>query len=161
GAGRMLAQDCPAIGRIQPGSFASGTLDSASCRLSDGSAYYPYRLDLPVRGQIRLEFNAPGKLMLTLHDSCGAHVCSRTTTPRPIEGGSYPLLVNAASKDEAGSYQITASFTAEPSIPCTGFPSIGTTDSVQANLGSFGCRAPDGSPYDAYSLATAGGGQLT
>ena len=38
-AGRLIAQDCPAVARIQPAGSLSGTLDGTSCLLNDGSAY--------------------------------------------------------------------------------------------------------------------------
>ncbi len=56
-SGRVLAQECPAVARLQPTGVLNGTLDAASCLLSDGSAYAVHRLDLPVRGQIRIELS--------------------------------------------------------------------------------------------------------
>src|SRR4051794_21654792 len=49
----LSAQECPAIATVLPNATVAGALDSVNCRLTDGSAYMPYRLDLPVRGQIK------------------------------------------------------------------------------------------------------------
>ena len=47
----LWAQECPAISGVLPNASVSGALDATNCQLTDGSAYLPYRLDLPVRGQ--------------------------------------------------------------------------------------------------------------
>jgi Bacterial pre-peptidase C-terminal domain len=156
--GQLLAQDCPAVARVQPAGVFGGALDAASCLLSDGSPYAAYRLDLPVRGQIQFDLSSAGDFALILRDDSGARLDSGTSIHRPIEAGSYTLLVSGKS---SGAYQIASSFTAEPSILCSGFPNIGWQQTVSAVLGSYGCLAPDGTSYDAYTLVTSGSGTLT
>src|SRR5262249_19471854 len=91
------AQVCPAT-RILPVDHLSAALDDTSCRLSDGSRLITYRLDLPARGTIVLTLTSP-TFSLTLRDSSGAKLDSGSAITRPIEAGSYTVLVNAAGPD--------------------------------------------------------------
>ena len=73
----LIAQECPAIARIQPAGSLSGAVDAASCLLTDGSAYAAYRLDLPVRGKIAIELSGTSNdLLITLRDDSGARLDS-------------------------------------------------------------------------------------
>src|ERR1035438_3227201 len=57
--------------------WAFRTLEAASCQLGDGTPYAPYRLDLPVRGQIKLAVSGTaGVFSLTLRDAAGIRVDS-------------------------------------------------------------------------------------
>src|SRR5215831_18520960 len=157
--GPLFAQDCPAVARLQPAASLAGTLDATSCVLSDGSAYTPYRLDLPVRGTIRIELSdTSSDFSLTLRDTSGARLDGGTAIRRAVEAGSYAVLVGGKAP---GGYKITTAFTAETAILCTNYPRIGTRQTVTGALGSYGCVAPDGTPYDAYTLTAAGSGTLT
>jgi hypothetical protein len=160
---RLIAQDCPAVARIQPAGSLSGTLDAASCLLTDGSAYAAYRLDLPVRGKIAIELTGTSNdLLITLRDDSGARLDSGAAIRRQIEAGSYRLLVvNGRGPGQVGGYKVNTSFTAETATLCANFANIGRRQTVTGLLGSYGCLAPDGTPYDAYSLTTAGSGTLT
>src|SRR5947209_729917 len=90
----LLAQDCPPAARLPVAGVVSGVLDSSSCRLGDGTAYASYRLDFPVRGQIQMDLDgAAADLVITLRDASGARIDSGTGIHRPIESGSYTLLV--------------------------------------------------------------------
>ena len=55
--GSLAAQDCPPVARVLPNGTLAGALDAASCQLGDRTPYAAYRLDLPVRGQIRIELS--------------------------------------------------------------------------------------------------------
>jgi hypothetical protein len=157
-----LAQDCPAVASVLPNGTLGGTLDAASCQLGDGTPYAPYRLDLPVRGQIKLAVSGTaGGFSLTLRDAAGIRVDSGASLLRPIEAGSYTLLVNGRAAGQTGSYTVNTSFTSEPGILCSNFPNIGRHQTVQGKLPSSGCLALDGTPYEAYTLTTDGTGTLT
>src|ERR1035441_10930783 len=95
----------------------AGTLDAASCQLGDRTPYAPYRLDLAVRGQIKLAVSGTtGDFSLTLRDASGIKVDSGASLVRPIEAGSYTLLVNGRAAGQTGSYTVDTSFTSEPGI---------------------------------------------
>src|SRR6476646_1799030 len=81
--------------RIAPVGVISGSLDDASCFLSDSTAYAAYRLDLPVRGSIRLTLTTAENFALILRDSSGVKLDSGSSIRRPLEAGAYTLLVNA------------------------------------------------------------------
>src|SRR6185295_3106215 len=68
---------------------------------------------------------------------------------------------NGRTPGQAGGYQITTSFTAEPTTLCANFANVGTRQTLNGLLGSYECLAPDGTPYDAYTLITTGAGTLT
>ena len=160
--GALLAQDCPPVASVLPNGTLGGTLDAASCQLGDGTPYAPYRLDLPVRGQIKLAVSGTaGGFSLTLRDAAGIRVDSGASLLRPIEAGSYTLLVNGRAAGQTGSYTVNTSFTSEPGILCSNFPNIGRHQTVQGKLPSSGCLALDGTPYEAYTLTTDGTGTLT
>ena len=55
--GALVAQDCPPVARALPNGTLAGTLDAGSCQLGDHTPYAPYRLDLPVRGQIKIQLS--------------------------------------------------------------------------------------------------------
>ena len=157
--GQLHAQDCAAVARVLPAGTLSGTLDDASCRLLDGTLYTPYRMDLPVRGQIKLALSGNATdLLLTLRDANGGRIDSAAAISRPIEAGSYTVLVNSG---KAGDYSVTTTFSAEPGILCANFPNLSRHQAVNGRLPSSGCLAPDGSPYEAYTLTTDGAGTLT
>ena len=158
----LHAQDCPAIASVLPNSTLSGALDAANCQLTDGSAYMPYRIDLPVRGQIKIDLSgAKANLALILRDTSGAKVDMGASIHRRIEAGSYVLLVNGQTAADLGPYTITTAFTAEPGQLCSNFPNIGRHQTVGGLFGGSGCLAPDGSAYEAYTLTTDGAGMLT
>src|SRR5664280_1154841 len=160
--GTLLAQDCPAVASVLPNGTLAGTLDAASCQLGDRTPYAPYRLDLAVRGQIKLAVSGTtGDFSLTLRDASGIKVDSGASLVRPIEAGSYTLLVNGRAAGQTGSYTVDTSFTSEPGILCANFPNIGRQQTVQGKLPSSGCLALDGTPYEAYTLTTDGAGTLT
>src|SRR5215831_11149305 len=69
----LRAQDCPAISTLLPNATLAGTLDTTNCQLTDGSLYMPYRLDLPVRGQIKIDLSGTqSNLAIVLRDNSGA-----------------------------------------------------------------------------------------
>jgi hypothetical protein len=144
-----------------PTGTVSGALDNSSCYLSDATAYAAYRLDLPVRGRIRLTLATTDDLALILRDSAGAKVDSGARIARPLEAGPYTLLVNARNPGGAGQYSVRADFTPEAGVLCTAFPTLGLTQTVDGALGASGCTLPDGSLYESYSLTTFGAGTLT
>jgi len=158
----LHAQDCPAIASVLPNATLSGTLDATNCRLTDGSAYMPYRLDLPVRGQVKIDLGGgQSNLAFILRDGSGVKIDAGASIRRPIEAGSYTLLVNGQTATDLGAYTITTAFTAEPGMLCNNFPNIGRRQTVNGVMGGSGCTAPDGSTYEAYTLTTDGSGTLT
>ena len=156
----LHAQLCPP-GRILPAGVLAGTLDGTSCFLSDSTAYSAYRLDLPTRGQMAVNLATTEDFQLLLRDSSGAKIDSGTNIRRPMEAGSYTVLVNARVPGQVGQYSVTTAFTAEPGLLCSDFPSLGTSQTIAGVLGSSGCTLPDGTRYDAYGLTTPGAGELT
>ena len=160
--GPLVAQDCPAVTRVLPNGTLSGSLDAASCQLGDDTPYTPYRLDLSVRGQIKIALSGnTGDLTLTLRDASGVRIDSGAGLLRPIEAGSYTLLVNGRAAGQTGSYTVNTSFTGERGMVCANFPNIGGSQTVTGQLPGSGCLAPDGTPYVAYTLTTDGAGTLT
>jgi hypothetical protein len=156
------AQECPAISSVLPNGTMSGTLDATNCQLTDGSAYMPYRLDLPVRGQIKIALGgAQANLSLILRDGYGQRIDSGASIRRTIEAGSYMLLVNGQTASDLGAYTVATTFTAEQGMLCMNFPNIGRRQTVSGVMGGSGCLAPDGSAYEAYTLNTDGAGTLT
>ena len=160
GLAPLYAQTCvPA--RSWPAGSVSGTLDSSSCLLPDGTPYAAYRLDLPARGAIQISLTA-ANASLILRDSTGAAIGSGAGIQQPVEAGSYTLLVNApATVAGPTPYTVQSSFTAEPGMMCSGFPQAGLNQSIAGVLGASGCLAPDGTPYEAYLVTTLGAGTLT
>jgi hypothetical protein len=157
----LHAQECPAISRVLPNATLSGALDATNCQLTDGSAYMPYRLDLQVRGQIKLDISGTqANLALILRDGYGQKIDSGASIHRTVEAGSYVLLVNGQTAADLGAYTVTTAFNAEPGMLCTAFPNIGRRQTVNGIFGGSGCLAPDGSPYEAYTLTTDGSGTL-
>jgi hypothetical protein len=160
--GSLAAQDCPPVARVLPNGTLAGALDAASCQLGDRTPYAPYRLDLPVRGQIKIELGgSTGDFSLTLRDASGSRVASGASLFRPIEAGSYTLLVNGRAAGQTGSYTVNTSFASEPGMLCANFPNIGRHQTVTGQLPGSGCLAPDDTPYEAYTLTTDGAGTLT
>jgi len=158
----LHGQECAPTARLLPAGSISGTLDNTSCLISDGTAYAAYRLDLGAHGQIQLNLN-PGNadLILILRDGTGAQIGSGTSIQQHIEAGSYTVLVNGRTPGQAGPYTVATAFTAEAGVLCSNFPSIGLNQTVTGALGVSGCTLPDGTPYEAYGLTTAGSGVLT
>src|SRR5689334_23679678 len=104
----LHAQECSAISSVLPNGSTTGTLDATNCQLTDGSAYLPYRLDLPVRGQIQIDLSAAKtNLALILRDSSGGKLDSGTAIHRSLEAGSYVLLVNGQTAADLGPYTVT------------------------------------------------------
>jgi hypothetical protein len=158
----LLAQDCAPVARILPTGTATGTLDTSSCQLLDTTPYNPYRLDLPARGQLKIQVSAGlTDLTLILRDATGAQLASGTSIATPIEPGSYTLLVNGAKQAESGAFTLQSTFTAEPGMLCANFPNLGRTQTLNNNLPGSGCVAMDGTPYEAYTVTTDGTGTLT
>jgi hypothetical protein len=158
----LHAQDCVPVARILPAGTLSGTLADGQCQLLDGTPYLPFRLDLPVRGQIKIALtgNSNG-FGLILRDAAGNRIDSGAAIARPIEAGSYTLLLNGAKPGQTGDYNITTAFTAEPGMLCNNFPNLGRHQVTAGQLPSSGCLALDGTPYEAYTLTTDGAGTLT
>src|SRR5579862_9435583 len=115
------AQTCVPT-RILPAGTVSGTLDSTSCALSDGSLYAPWRLDLPQRGRISMDLSAAAGASLILRDSTGARLASGASIYQPLEAGSYTLLVDSAAP---GDWSLQTAFSPEPGMICVAFPSAG------------------------------------
>ena len=93
----LHAQDCPAIASVLPNATLSGTLDATNCRLTDGSAYMPYRLDLPVRGQIKIDLGGgQSNLAFILRDGSGVKIDAGASLVQVYSGLIYrgPQLVN-------------------------------------------------------------------
>lgn len=156
----VYAQTCvPA--RILPVGSVSGTLDSSSCLLPDGTSYASYRLDLPTRGKIQINLSA-SNASLILRDSTGGGIGSGASIQRAVEAGSYTLLVNAFTPGGGPTaYSVQTAFTAEPGMMCTAFPNAGLSQSITSTLGASGCIAPDGTPYEGYFVSSVGAGILT
>ncbi len=163
GLASVYAQTCVPTS-IPPAGAVSGSFDDASCLLSDGTPYAAYRLDLPTRGRIRIDLSALNADLI-LRDSSGAKVDSGVSIRRPVEAGSYSLLVNSRSPGGAlsppSAWSVHTAFTAEPGMMCTAFPKIGLNQTIAGTLGASGCAMPDGTTYEGYVLSTFGSGTLT
>jgi hypothetical protein len=144
-----------------PDGVISGSLDNSSCQLSDATAYAAYRLDLPARGKISVALTTTQDFLLLLRDSSGAKLDSGASIQRPIEAGSYTLLVNARIPGQVGDYSVKTSFTADAGTWCAAFPALGVSQTVKGKLGASGCAMPDGTAYEGYWLTTLGAGTLT
>src|SRR5260370_4943561 len=93
----LHAQDCAPVARILPAGTLSGTLADGQCQLLDGTSYLPFRLDLPVRGQIKIALTGTtANFGLILRDAAGHRIDAGIAIARPIEAGSYTLLLNVA-----------------------------------------------------------------
>jgi hypothetical protein len=148
--------------RVLPNGTVAGSLSAANCQLSDHTPYAAYRLDLPVRGQIKIEPDGnTSDFLFILRDSSGIRVDSGVSLSRPIEAGSYTLLVNGRAAGQTGNYTVKTSFTSEPGVLCSNFPNIGSRQTLNGNLPASGCLALDGTPYEAYTVTTDGAGTLT
>lgn len=157
----MVGQNC-VPGLMLPAGQISGTLSGASCQLPDGSAYDSYRLALPVRGQIQIGLTTtPVGAALILRDATGASLAQGASILRPIEAGSYTLLVNAQPGGALGAYAVQSAFTPEPGMMCRNFPVVGLNQTVGGMLGSSGCSTPSGPSYEGYVLSTYGWGLLS
>jgi hypothetical protein len=158
--GYLSAQDCPPVAHIWPGTTVSASLDTTNCGLTNGTPYAPYRLDLPVRGQIQMDLTGDAGPALILRDASGARIDSGTSIHRALEAGNYTVLVNGSAPGQTAAYSVKTSFTAEPGMLCSLLPNIGLNQTVAATFPSAGCTAPDGSPYEAYAVTTWGAGTL-
>ena len=125
-------------------------------------AYVAYRLDLPVRGQIKIELAARRAIFSSL---CATHPASRldsgASAAPPDRGGQLHAAGQRprrrADRQLHGQdhvHQRTGVCARTFPISAAGRPS---TDSCP----SSGCLRPDGTPYDAYTLTTDGAGTLT
>jgi hypothetical protein len=151
------AQNCVPTG-ILPGTPVTAALDSSACVLTDGTLYLPYRLTLPVRGQLQLSMTpADGSIVAIIRDASGAQVASGAAIQQSVEAGTYTIAVNG----QGGAFTLTSAFAAEPGMWCTEFPNLGLNQTVSGSLGSSGCTAPDGTPYEAYQVNTFGAGALS
>lgn len=161
----LYGQNC-APSPILPSGQVAGSLDSNSCSLSDGTPYASYRLVLPGRGQLQTGLgSSAGNLNVILQDSTGAQLATGVSVQRQVEAGAYTVLVNgqspASTWNGSAPYTLQTSFVAEPGTWCSNFPGIGLNQQVIGTLGAVGCNAPDGTPYDGWSINTLGGGTLT
>ncbi|HUK19429.1 MAG TPA: DVUA0089 family protein [Bryobacteraceae bacterium] len=157
----LYGQNCVPVG-IVPGAQVSAALDSSACTLSDGTPYAAYALTLPVRGQLQINLTpGDGTIGLILRDGTGAQLAAGISIRRPVESGSYTILVNGQKAGQSGAYQLQPLFTAEPAMWCTAFPNLGLNQTITGSLGSSGCAAPDGTAYEAYSVSTFGAGTLS
>jgi hypothetical protein len=160
--GSLAAQDCAPVARVLPNGTLAGALDAASCQFGDHTPYAAYRLDLPVRGQIKIELNGnTSDFSLILRDASGIRLDSGAGLRRPIEAGSYTLLVNGRTAGQTGSFTVNTLFTSEPGMLCANFPNLGRSQTVEGKLPGSGCLALDGTPYEAYTVTTDGAGTLT
>lgn len=160
--GWLGAQDCPPTLRVPPNGTVAGSLNAANCQLIDQTPYAAYRLDLPVRGQIKIELGEnPADLVLTLRNASGMRLDSGASLLRPIEAGSYTLLVNGRAAGQTGNYTVKTSFTSEPGVLCSNFPNIGVRQTLDGSIPGSGCLSFDGTPYEAYTMTTDGAGTLT
>lgn len=157
----ISAQNCVPAG-ILPGVPVSAALDSSACILSDGTPYVPYRLTLPVRGQLQLNLTpSDGSIVAILRDGTGMQVAAGAGIQQAVEAGVYTIAVNGRTLGQSGSYTLQPAFTAEPGMWCTEFPNLGLNQTADGALGSSGCTAPDGTPYEGYWVNTFGAGRLT
>jgi hypothetical protein len=159
GVSSVYAQTCAPV-RILPSGSVSGTLDNSSCQLSDATAYAPYRLDLPARGQIQIGLTTSSDFILIMRDATGASLATGTSIQRPVEAGSYTVMVDGHTPGQVGAYSVQTAFIAEPAMLCTAFPSLGLNQTSSGTLGASGCQMPDGTPYEGYWLNTPGAGTL-
>jgi hypothetical protein len=160
--GPLRAQDCPAVVQLPPAGTLSGSLTATNCVLIDGSSYTAYRLDLPVRGKIGIDLSGTSSdLQFILRNAEGARLDGGTSIRRAVEAGTYNLLVNGKTAGQTGPFTVTTTFVAEPSMLCHDFPNIGRRQTIANTLGNYGCTAPDGAPYDGWTLTTYGAGTLT
>lgn len=161
----LQGQTCVPAYILQAGQV-SGQLDGTSCSLTDGTAYIAYQLVYPARGNMQASLNAGNaNLTLILRDVTGAKVASGASINMPVESGMYTLRVNAAAAwvIAAGPalFTLQTSFTPEPGMLCTAFPLLGINQTMAGSLGVSGCAAPDGTPFEAYTVNTLGSGTLT
>ena len=162
----LYGQNC-VPSAILPGSTVPGSLDTASCTLSDGTPYTAYRLTLPARGQAQWKLNPnPAGLNITVQDSTGAQIASGASVQRPLEAGVYNILVNLPSQPSSGgtppyAFTLPTAFTPEAGMLCSGFPLLGINQTLPGAVGSSGCTLPNGSLYEAYAVNTFGAGNLT
>ncbi len=163
----LYGQNCvPAS--LLPGGSVSDSISGTSCTLSDGTPYAGYRLTLPVRGQAQFQFD-PGTsgLNLILQDATGVQVASGASLQRPLEAGVYTILVNLPAASAATpiplpvAFTLHSAWTAEAGMLCAGFASLGIAQTQTGVVGSSGCRLPDGTLYEAYTVNTFGAGNLT
>src|SRR5579872_2591140 len=95
GISALYGQNCAPAPILPAGQF-NGSLGPGSCSLSDGTPYNSYRLVLPGRGQLQVALNSNVTgIGLILQDSTGAQIASGASLQRPMEAGTYTLLVNA------------------------------------------------------------------
>ena len=123
---------------------------------------FPIASTSPARGWIKIGLTGNvSDFALILRDAAGNKVDTGAMLSRPIEAGSYSLLLSGVKPGQTGDFKVTTSFTAEPGMLCSNFPNIGRHQVVAGLLPSSGCQALDGSPYEAYTLTTDGAGTLT
>jgi len=156
-----LAQNCAPAGALAPGGTVTSALDGNSCRLPDGTPYATYSLVLPARGQVAIDMPGGSGLSLRLRDARGSLLASASAITRNVERGSYQVMVVANSAGQTGSFSLRTAFTAEPGTMCRDFPTIGLNQTAAGVLGATGCLAPDGTPFNAYTLRTFGYGTLS
>jgi hypothetical protein len=150
------AQTC-VPGRILPSGSVAGVLGDASCRLAGSVPYASYLLVLPARGALQIDVAASPSVAATLRDSNGVKLETGTAIHRPIEAGTYTILVSGS----AGPFTLRTSFSAEPGMWCSQFESLGLNQTAAGRFGAAGCTLPDGTPYDSYPVHAFGAGSLT
>jgi len=161
GVSALYGQTCAPV-RILASATVIGSLGDSTCQLSDGTAYRAYRLVLPDRGQIQIALSGiANDLILILRDSSGVQIDSGLAIQRPIEAGTYTVLVNGRTRGQVGGYTLETALTPEPAMLCANFDSVGLNDTVSGVLGASGCALPSGTAYEAYTLTTLGSGTLT
>jgi hypothetical protein len=156
----LYGQTC-APSPMLPAGAVAGTLGNSNCQLADGTAYAAYRLDLPARGSIALDLSTANDLILILRDAGGTRIDSGGSIHRPVEAGSYTVLVDARAAGQVGDYSMQSAFTVEPGLLCASFPLLGLAQTAAGQLGASGCRLPDDTLYEGYWLNTFGAGSLT
>ncbi len=85
-------------------------------------------------------------------------ITSGQTINRPLERGTYYVLVNSAVPNQGGSYTLSSSFFGTPNVLCRHYAMMGTVRQIAGSLGPGSCTLPDGSAFDGYQLTLYGGG---
>lgn len=157
------AQICAPTGVIQPNGQVTATLDGSGCTLADGTWFADYLINFPSRGSWSASVT-PGDgvtaFTAILRNESGARIDSGAVINRPVEAGSYHVLVNGPAPNQGGGYTLHSSFSGVPNVLCRPTTMIGTVRPVNGSLGSGSCTLPDGSAYDGYQLTLYGTGTV-
>jgi hypothetical protein len=154
---------CAPPGPMPANGTTAGSIDSASCTLSDGTSFVAYSLVLPTRGNLQLTVKGAAGFApsMILRNSSAHLLASGTSITHYSEAGRYVLLVDTARAKLSGSFTIASIYTPEPSTLCRVFRSIGTGQTLNGTLNAASCRLPDQSANDAYPITVYGAGTLT